>query len=298
MSKYIPTQVSDSEVVSFKAISNFVNALFDFYDSKIKEVVLYHHLITKTTLSHTDAIQKHVNGFTIFCVTNREGILKKDYTLFTEHIVRYSDKVFLNITDILELLNDKDTESIFWKHLLTLSALLDPAGEARKVLKDAKKQKGTENEANFLTDIIDKIENNIDPSGNPMDAIGSIMQSGIFTDLIAGMGSGIDNGTLDMSSLMGTVQTMISGMNKQSDAGGSVGNDNPFDIGSLMKTMGNLTAPPIGGVSPPPTPQPTTPPTLPPQPTTPPTSPQTLPPIPIPTTPPTPLPTSTLEKTD
>ena len=53
----------------------------------------------------------------------------------------------------------------------------------------------------FLTNIIEKVEQNVSPNDNPMEAISSIMKSGIFQELITGMGSGLQNGTLDLNKL-------------------------------------------------------------------------------------------------
>ena len=86
---------------------------------------------------------------------------------------------------------DRETSAIIWKHLLTISALVDPTGKAKQLLKEASKKNNNGLEANFLTNIIEKVEENVDPDANPMEAVTSIMQSGVFQELVTGMGEGL-----------------------------------------------------------------------------------------------------------
>jgi hypothetical protein len=61
-----------------------------------------------------------------------------------------------------------------------------------------------------------------------MEAVSSIMQSGVFQELVTGMGQGLQNGELDLSKLMGTVQNMVGGMSGGDD------DNNPM---AMMNTM-------------------------------------------------------------
>ena len=105
---------------------------------------------------------------------------------------------------------------------------VDPSGEARQILKQVKSQG---NEVDFLSDMIGKIEKNVDSNANPMEAISSMMSSGIFNDLIGGMGSGIEDGSLDLGKLMGTVQKMVSKMSPETES--------TLDVEGMMNTMKN-----------------------------------------------------------
>ena len=66
-----------------------------------------------------------------------------------------------------------------------------------------------------------------------MEAVSQILSSGIFTDLITGMGSGMKDGSLDIGKMMGTVQKLCSTMN----VGGA---DTTNMINSIV---GNMLAP-------------------------------------------------------
>lgn len=198
---------TDTSLITFKAICNFINDLCEVFGDNHRPLKLYSHLINKTTLSHEKAIKKHIDAFSSFCVKNREAISSKNTKMIEESKILYSNRVFIDMKDIFEL-SDKETTNVIWKHLLTISALTDPSGKARRILKE-ENEKGGGDEVNFLTDIISKVEDTVNIDANPMEAVSSIMKSGIFNDLVQGMGTGLQNGSLDLKKLMGTVQNMV-----------------------------------------------------------------------------------------
>lgn len=235
---------NNSSLIAFKAISNFTQDIGQLFSRKHRGLKLYCRLINKTTLSHENAIEKHIDAFNKFCVGNREAIIEKNYNKFTVEKVSYSSRVFINIKEILKNA-DKDTSATIWKHILYISALVDPAGNAKKVLKE-NMNSNTGSETQFLTDIISKVEEHVDPSANPMDAVSSIMKSGIFTELMGGMNNGLNNGQLDLGKLMGAVQGMVSTLSQQNGGveegtGGEGGDVDPMQmITKMMGMMGNM----------------------------------------------------------
>jgi hypothetical protein len=226
---------TDCNLISFKAISTFTNELGDIFNSQQRSLKLYCRLISKTTLAHDKSIIKHIDAFREFCIANREAITKKDFTKLVKTKVEYSTRVFIDFESIFKKA-DSDTTFVIWKHLLLISALVDPAGKAKEVLKE--QSSGVE--TNFLTNIINKVEENIDPNANPMEAVASIMKSGIFTDLIGSMNTGLQDGSLDLGKLMGAVQGMVSSLGEQSGAGAgtSANTPNPLDMINIM--MGSM----------------------------------------------------------
>jgi hypothetical protein len=231
---------TDTSLISFKAISTFINELVEVFGEEQHQLKLYARLISKTTIAHDVAIKKHVEAFRKFCTENREAFLKSDASLLSDPFIVYSDNVKIDMKEIFAKA-DKSTSKVIWKHLLTISAIVDPSGEARRILKESNTQGA---ETDFLTNIIEKIEEHVDPNANPMEAISSIMASGIFTDLIGGMGNGLQNGTLDIGKLMGTVQKMVTTLTPPSqDGGASGGGMPPLDLQAMMKMM----APPGDG---------------------------------------------------
>jgi len=231
---------TDTSLIIFKAISNFTTCLDEVFGQFHRPLKLYAHLISKTTVSHEKPIQKHIDVFREFCINNREGITTKDFVKFKQKCITYSNRVYIDVNVILKEA-DNVSATIIWKHILTISALIDPAGKAREVLEESVKN-GEKNakEADFLSNIIGQVEQHVDPDANPMEAVSSIMKSGIFTELVGGMGNGLQDGSLDLGKLMGTVQKMVSTLN---DVPGEISKDQNGGSEDLLNTMmSNLTA--------------------------------------------------------
>lgn len=251
---------TDTSLLPFKAMVDFVEQLEEFYGEKHRPLRLYNTLIGKTEIRHKKAMTKHVENMRDFCVENREGITEKNFNKFKIFKLRYSEKVYIDFEQIFNFVEedkDKDIKEAIQKHFLYMSALLDPTGNAKEILK---KKSGVE--SNFLSDVIDKIEKNVDPNSNPMEAINSIMKSGIFTDMVSSMSEGFESGNLDLGKLMGSVQNMVSELGEKTrgvdsvkkegdehgdsesntEEGSADGKDfKSMDINGLSSMLGNLT---------------------------------------------------------
>jgi len=228
---------TDYNLIAFKAITTFTAQLSDIFgsDKQNHSLKLYERLISKTSISNEKIIKKHIDIFREFCIVNRDALMSKDIKKILNYKVEYSPKVYIDFNNIFKK-SDRETTEVIWKHLLTISALLDPAGKAKEILKNSKDNI----EADFLTDIINKVESHVSPDSNPMEAVSSIMSSGVFTDLISGMNSGIQNGSLDLGKLMGTVQKMCTSMGGNPANPGGDSSDNGMNmIANLMSGMNN-----------------------------------------------------------
>ena len=226
---------TDTSLITFKTISNFTNDLGEVFSEKHRPLKLYVHLINKTTLAHEKPIEKHIEGFRLFCIANRDAISNKSVSKLAKEKIIYSKRVYINMKEIFQMA-DAETLEVIWMHLLTISALVDPAGKAREILKEVSKGGGGGQEINFLTDIISKVEANVKPNSNPMEAVSAIMQSGIFSELVSGMGNGLEDGSLDISKLVGTVQKMVTQLS--ADAGDQEGGEQAMNmINTLMNTI-------------------------------------------------------------
>lgn len=225
--------MSDTSLVTFKAIANFTNELSGVFGPKQHALKLYARLIEKTTITHEKPIEKHIEAFRQFCTSNRNAIMSKDSDLITQGKIFYSNRVFIDMKDIFKHA-DKETKAVIWKHLLTISALVDPASKAKQILKEA--ISGSDSvEGNFITDIFEKVSQHVKPDSNPMEAISSIMTSGVFTDLINGMGEGLQNGKLDLKKMMGGVQKMVSSLGSQ------MGDEENGAMNMINNVVGNMT---------------------------------------------------------
>lgn len=205
----------ETSLIAFKAICNFINDLNSEYGRKHKPLKLYQRLINKTQISHDKAIKKHIMACNAFCVANREAIMEQDASKFTESKISYSQRVYVDMSEIFKIA-DVETTPVIWQHILTISAIVDPSGKAKEVLrKNVEDGKSGAKEADFLSNIISKVEQNVKPDSNPMEAVSSIMSSGIFNDLLGGMQGGQASGNLDIGKLLGAVQGMVSSLQDQ-----------------------------------------------------------------------------------
>jgi len=222
----------NTSVLIFKAITNFINDLHTEFESRHKSITLYHRLLEKTGIMHTGPISKHIDCFRNFFNKNKEAMETRDATKFTETKVMYSDRVYVDIATVLKQSNSESKE-IIWKHLLTIWGLIEPTSLAKQTLKEM--LKNDDKESRFLTNIIDKVEQTVDPSkmsGNPMEMISGLMQSGVFNDLINGMQGGLTDGSLDMNKLMGSVQGMMTKLSPDGQV--------PPEIANMMNMMGPM----------------------------------------------------------
>jgi hypothetical protein len=200
--------ISDSALLIFKAITSFVADLNEIYGEKQKPLLFYAHLIEKTGIIHEDPIKKHLSIFREFITDNENAILNKNWKLSKDNIIRYSEKVYIDMAQIFQLTTDPSNLECIWKHLLTLSALLNPSGQAKDILRKEQSNPGTEED--FLSGLIDKVGKHVDPTSmNPMESMSNLMTSGVFTELMGDMDKGIENGSLDMQKMVGSLQKMI-----------------------------------------------------------------------------------------
>jgi hypothetical protein len=238
------TDISNQELITFKSLVSFIEELNKNFTSN-HSLNLYARLISKTTLKHTKIIKKHIELFKSFCISNRDAIYSKDYKLIKQRKISYSDNVFINFDFIFERA-DKDSQNVIWEHLLTISALTDPTGKAKEILKN--NENTTEN--NFLNDILKKVESNCDLSSNknPFEAINSMLSSGVFTDILSKMTTELDSGKLDLNSLISTTQNLCSNMGLNTNENMNISNllsgfTKNGEMPDLNNLMSNLLKP-------------------------------------------------------
>lgn len=228
----------DLTLTTFKAIVNFTESMGEIFANKNHSLKLYCHLISKTTFCHEKAIDKHIEAFKKFCVTNRDAISENDETKFLTTNITYSNRVFINMKLIFGMC-DMEQRRVIWRHLLVISALVDPTSRAKEILK-SKKDEDENKEGEFLSKIMEKVEKNIDvKGGDPMSAVSSIMSSGVFTEMIDEMNTGMQNGSIDLGKLLNTVQTMVGQTNTSGEGGGPDLNSIISMIGPMMGSIGN-----------------------------------------------------------
>lgn len=220
--------MDNKTALSFNTICNFIRDLNASFGGKQKSLMLYGHLIEKTGLIHIEPVKRHITIFRNFVETNEEAIMSRDKKKMKTTKIIYSEKVAIDMANIFQMC-DREEEAIVWNHLLTISAILNPESQAKQILKElkSKAEEGGNKEGDFLQNIMGKITDHVNASGeeggqdpNPMAMIGSLMSSGVFSELFqtfsTGLGDegGATGGGMDMSKLMGTMQNMMGELNK------------------------------------------------------------------------------------
>jgi len=226
--------MDDASILIFRSITTFITDLHEEFGEKYKSINLYHRLLEKTGLVHISPIMKHIECFKNFFVVNKDAMETRDLTKFVETKIVYSERVYVDIVNILKH-SDVECSIIIWQHLLTIWGLIEPTSLAKQNLKEIMKNDDSK-EADFLNNIIDKVEKSVDPSkintNNPMEMVSGLMQSGVFNELITGMQGGLADGSLDIGKLMGSVKGMMTKMSPDGKM--------PSEISSMMSMMGPM----------------------------------------------------------
>ena len=234
--------MDDKSLITFKAISNFTKELANVFGKNQHSLQLYRRLIEKTQIVHEKAIYKHMKSFELFCIINRSFIENKDEN-FTEPLIKYSDKVFIDMKQVFDLA-DSSTKVVIWNHIHTISAMVDSESNSKNILKQNKNNinKPPTNEDNFLSNIFSKIEGQIDPnSSNPMDSISSIMSSGIVTDIV----NDLQSGNLNFGNILQSVQSMMSTLkpldsSNTDNSDSNTKTDSNKEVGDMFNMMNNM----------------------------------------------------------
>ena len=216
--------MDDSTALAFNTICNFIRDLNGSFGNRQKSLMLYGHLIEKTGLIHIEPVKKHIGIFKNFVEENRDAIEGRNKNSFKTDTIFYSDKVGINVRSIFEMC-DKEEEKVIWTHLLTISAVLDPLGNAKQVLKTMSSSTARNNNSggggsngdNFLKNIMEKIGSEVEGCDtdniNPMQMIGNLMSSGALNDIFQSISSGVNDGNLDLGSMLNTMQSMVGNLN-------------------------------------------------------------------------------------
>ncbi len=250
------TTLSDAELLIFKSISSFVGSLQGVVHNQ-RPLALYNKLLTRTTLSHIIPIRKHVAVFREFCDVHADAILTQRVDAFTANTrIRYSDSVYIDVHPVFASTSDHAT---LWRHMLTIMALVNPGSSALALLETgeapaaaaAAAAPAAPAEMAFLTGLMEKVERVIPAEASGMEAVTTLLSSGLVGDIVSGMNAGLRDGSLDVGRLLQTVQTVMKTMppgdnpmmsellNSMTNTGG-----NP----ALVGLLGQLTS--GGGLSP------------------------------------------------
>lgn len=197
-------QVNETgELLVFKAISTFIIELGRLYEKDYVQLGLYKRLILKTKISHTKPIKKHITSFKTWLEANSKAVEEQDESLMAKDnsVIKYSDNVYMDMNKVFSLA-DEDVKKVIWKHLHTINMLIHGS---QGVVLDEKYEK----EKDFIGEVMKKVESHVDPTDDPGKALNSMLNSGVFNDLLGSMNKGISEGSLDIGKLLNMTTSML-----------------------------------------------------------------------------------------
>lgn len=208
---------------TYVAIKDFVNDLNEVF-SNLRSMKLYHRLLENIKVDvDTVGIQKCITGFKVF-FTNYEKKLESVELLMEiprDTYIRYGDSpnVFLEIQKYLYKAT-KDQKEIIRRHLLTIAASIDPSERTLSVLESSSPvlekmglSSGTQ-EGRFVEAVMNKAKKAMEntETDDPTTAIMGLFSSGVITDMVKGLQSGVNNKTMDVNKLLTGMQGALSGI--------------------------------------------------------------------------------------
>jgi hypothetical protein len=210
--------ISNEILFVFKAIVSFVNDMNEIYGQEYKPLRLYALLLERTGIMHEDPIKKHIEAFKLLVTTNADAILQEKTSLLQNAKVEYSEKVCIDLVEIFRLAASDPTNILcIWKHLLTLLLMFEPQRQQELPPKEIRHEsEGVEDD--FLTNLVQKVGSQIDPSANPMQTVQSMMSTGMFQDIMSSMDNGLQSGNLDMGKMVGSLQKMVGSLSTLVDS--------------------------------------------------------------------------------
>ena len=240
----------------FVKILSFVNQLDDVYGHTFNNIRLYYKLLKRTPIQNDNAIKKQVNIFLQFCKTNYSFIKNIDFNNFKTYELKFSDRVFINLNEIIKSTDNIDKEESI-KSILTylnlISYLLTGNDEFKNTLinssqnneKELTDEEHKNNENNFLNSFKSKIETNFKDSKfeDPLQAAMGLFNSGLFGEMMSDMSREIKDVNLNISKLLNSVQGMV----KELSGDENNQSNGEFDISSMMNNL-NMMGMPVDGM--------------------------------------------------
>ncbi len=260
MQAQVSKKTSGQDLTAFQTISDFVCDLQDcFGGSKhqlIRPLNLYHRLISKLSFRDEELILRHLNVFKEFCVDNREQIRHRNRE-WTSPKIEFTDRIYIDMGYIMKQ-TDEESEEAIWQYLLTISAYLDPENKTKDLLKQLKQDDS--NEGNFLANMIETLGTQLPNlagganagAPNPMEMMGSLMNSDLFSGLMGSMMGGEQSGKLDMGKLMNTMTGLMETVKSEIEK-----SDDPI-LKQLTQMVQQMPMPPVPPSSEQTTPTPST----------------------------------------
>lgn len=194
--------MTQEPIVIFKAISNFVKQLTSQFGDDEAPLRLYNKLLNMTEIGDEKAIDEQINLFGKYWRENEEAIYATSVEDLNSDTIKYSDRMYIDLKNLMRS-SEQDTLNVIWKHVLTISALVNPEGKARDTLKNMKTK-----ESKFIENIIGSVTDNLgkmDLPNSQGDQLKNVLQSDFMSNIV----QSIQGGDLDMSKIFATLGSVV-----------------------------------------------------------------------------------------
>lgn len=238
-----PKKTNGKNLAAFQTIVEFIENLYDYFNENTshvpKSLSMYYRLVTKNaTMWHDDEmIERHIQSFKSFCVSNRESI-RNQTTQLSSSRISFSDNIYIDIEYVFKHI-DRDTTRVVWEYLLTISAYVDPENRTKEILQSyrensivPKTSSEPSPEGDFLSNMMKTISSQVgnSDSSDPMSVLSGLMSSDTITQMMDSMNSNIEDGKLDINKLVSSVSGMVEQLKTELDS-----TDDP-----MMKSLLNM----------------------------------------------------------
>ena len=219
--------MEDNFLETYHAIKNFVEDLWEvFGDPKeIEPLTLYKRLLSRIDSDsppRLESVRNVISGFQTFLEQYDQLIIDDQLGDIPEGTtICYGTKKNINI-EIQKYIqhSDEETRNAIRYHLLAISAILNPNDEKRELIQTQFSLPGVDGstrEGQFINGIMAKAKDTMEGTDmdSPAQAVMGLMSSGIITDMITGLQTGVASGEMDIAALMGAMQTALGGLTQQ-----------------------------------------------------------------------------------
>lgn len=218
--------MADDLVLAFKSICNFVKDMNFAFGDKLPNLQKYAFLLEKTGIMNEEPVRKHVAIFSEFTRENEEAILQSSVGMLrNNHTIRFSDKVLIDLSEVIQLADTADLDAM-WTHLLTILAILHPENQrAKEALKERKKSTTKQDddiipaEKPFVPStttaedpfagiggLFQGLLSGIDTTGDPASTFQNLLSSPLVSNVIKNLG----DGDMDINKIMDGMQQTLS----------------------------------------------------------------------------------------
>lgn len=219
--------MADDLVLAFKSICNFVKDMNFAFGDKLPNLQKYAFLLEKTGIMNEEPVRKHVAIFSEFTRENEEAILQSSVGMLrNNHTIRFSDKVLIDLSEVIQLADTADLDAM-WTHLLTILAILHPENQrAKEALKERKKSIAkqdddiipaekpfvpsttttTEDPFAGIGGLFQGLLSGIDTTGDPASTFQNLLSSPLVSNVIKNLG----DGDMDINKIMDGMQQTLS----------------------------------------------------------------------------------------